>query len=158
MLDKLRNFLKKTTEPEDDQTGFDATDRQLAQAALMFHVIAADGIVHDEEKTKLQQILEERYELTNSQAQQLIEEARRADSEAIDLYAFTRILKRQLSAEERLELIESLWEMVYADGEIHELEDNVVWRIAELLAINKRDRMEMKRKVRNKLELGRKQH
>ncbi len=151
MLEKLRNFLKKTAEPEATVAGFDATDRQLAQAALMFHVIAADGIVYDEEKQKLHQILETRYELTSVEAQQLIEEARQADNEAIDLYGFTSILKRQLSEQERLDLIENLWEMVYADGEIHELEDNVVWRIAELLAIDKRDRMEMKRKVRNKL-------
>ena len=42
--------------------------------------------------------------------------------------------------------------MVFSDGEIHELEDNVVWRIAELLAVDKRDRMEIKRNVRQKLQ------
>jgi len=152
MLNKLRSFLKKTNEVEIMDSGFDASERLLAQAALMFHVIAADGIVYDEERDKLHQILEARYELSGAETDQLIEEARRADSEAIDLYAFTRILKRQLEHDERLELVENLWEMVYADGEIHELEDNVVWRIAELLAIDKRDRMEMKRKVRKKLQ------
>lgn len=154
MLDKLRNFLQGKDESESSSGGFDATDKQLAQAALMFHVIAADGIVYDEEKDRLRHILETRYELTNADAEQLLNEAGKADSEAIDLYKFTSILKRQLEHEERLALIENLWEMVYADGEIHELEDNVVWRIAELLAIDKRDRMELKRKVRDKLQAG----
>lgn len=154
MLDKLREFFQGTTTEEMNPVAFDASDLQLAQAALMFHVIAADGIVHDEERDRLCHILETRYSLTRSEAEQLIEEAQRADLEAIDLYKFTSTLKRQLEHDERLALIENLWEMVYADGEIHELEDNVVWRIAELLAIDKRDRMEMKRKVRDKVQGG----
>lgn len=151
MLSKLRNFIVNTSEPEQVPKQFDASDQQLAQAALMFHVIAADGIVHDEEKEKLHQILESHYDLTADETEQLISEAKRADREAIDLYGFTSILKRQLDSDERLKLIENLWKMVYADGEIHELEDNVVWRIAELLAIDKRDRMELKRRVRQSL-------
>ena len=49
--------------------------------------------------------------------------------------------------EERVLIIENLWEMVFADGIVHELEDNVVWRIAELLGVDSRDRMLLKQKV-----------
>ncbi len=152
MLTKLRKFLMKSDDSNTAEKKFDASDQQLAQAALMFHVIAADGMIHDEEKSKLRQVLQTRYGLSRSESDQLFEEAKRADREAIDLYTFTSILKRQLNKEERLELVENLWEMVFSDGEIHELEDNVVWRIAELLAIDKRDRMEMKRNVRRKMQ------
>ena len=44
-------------------------------------------------------------------------------------------------------IVENLWEMVFADGVVHELEDNVIWRIAELLAVDSRDRMLMKQRV-----------
>ena len=149
MLNKLRNIFSKSDKT--DASEFVTDDLQLAQAALMFHVIAADGIVHQQEKDRLHAILENRHGLSGEQASALIDEARQADSEAIDLYAFTSTLKRQLEHEQRLDLIENLWEMVYADGELHELEDNVVWRIAELLAIDKRERMALKRKVRDKM-------
>ena len=152
MLKKLRKFLLNASETNQPEALFDASDQQVAQAALMFHVIAADGMVYDEEKAKLRQVLESNYMLTKAESDQLFEEAKRADREAIDLYGFTSILKRKLSEEERLELVKNLWQMVYADGEIHELEDNVVWRIAELLAIDKRDRMEMKRDVRREMQ------
>ena len=152
MLKKIRNFLIKSGETSTPEEQFDASDQQVAQAALMFHVIAADGMIYDEEKAKLRQVLEANYDLTKTESDQLFEEAKRADREAIDLYSFTSILKRKLSEAERLELVKNLWEMVYADGEIHELEDNVVWRIAELLAIDKRDRMEMKRDVRREMQ------
>lgn len=152
MLSKLRKFLIKSSGSNTDEAHFDASDQQVAQAALMFHVIAADGMIYDEEKAKLRQILEANYGLSKKESDQLFEEAKRADREAIDLYSFTSILKRTLSEDERLALVKNLWEMVYADGEIHELEDNVVWRIAELLAIAKRDRMELKRDVRREME------
>jgi uncharacterized tellurite resistance protein B-like protein len=152
MLNKLRKFLRTTSNAEIAEAQFDASDHQLAQAALMFHVIAADGMVYDEEKNKLRQILESRYQLSVQESEQLFEEAKRADREAIDLYSFTSILKRQLDHGERLLLVKNLWEMVFADGEIHELEDNVVWRIAELLAVDKRERMELKRDVRREMQ------
>ena len=77
----------------------------------------------------------------------LFEEAREIEHAAIDLYGFTSVLKRQLNEHERLSIIENLWEMVFADGEVHELEGNVVWRIAELLNVDGRERMLIKRRV-----------
>ena len=67
--------------------------------------------------------------------------------EAIDLYQFTSVLKRALDDAERVTMIESLWEMVFADGVVHEMEDNVVWRVAELLGVDTRDRMLLKQRV-----------
>ena len=78
----------------------------------------------------------------------LIEAARAAENEAVDLYRFTSLLKRSLDREHLVQIVENLWEMVYADGVVHELEDNVVWRIAELLDIGSHERMKMKRRVR----------
>jgi uncharacterized tellurite resistance protein B-like protein len=77
-----------------------------------------------------------------------VEEARLADSEAVDLYTFTRTLKRELDPAARLSLVRELWQMVYADGQIHEFEDNIVWRVAELLDVEARDRMALKQSVR----------
>ena len=73
--------------------------------------------------------------------------AKLAQSDAVDMYRFTSILKTEMEENERLALIEDLWEMVYADGEIHEFEDNVVWRVAELIGIQSRERMVLKQRV-----------
>ncbi len=113
----------------------------------MFHVIAADGIVQEGEKRRLHAILSENYAVGEGEIEQLVEQARQADSEAIDLYAFTRIIKRKLSLDERIALVEHLWEMVFADGDLHELEDNIVWRVAELIAVSQQDRISMKQRV-----------
>ena len=57
-----------------------------------------------------------------------------------------------MDQDQRLQLIRNLWEMVFADGVVHELEDNIVWRVAELLDVEARDRMEIKRAVREEIE------
>ena len=60
-----------------------------------------------------------------------------AENEAVDLYRFTSVLKRQMSEDERIRVIENLWEIVFADGASHEFEENLVWRVAELLGVSR---------------------
>ncbi|MEM7461227.1 MAG: TerB family tellurite resistance protein [Pseudomonadota bacterium] len=147
MFDSLKKLIFDRPAEEDAPASFSADEKQLAEAALMFHVIAADGIVTDDERKTLSRLLSSQFGLGADETAALIEQARNADNEAIDLYGFTRVLKRSLTHEERLELVRNLWKMVFADGVVHEFEDNVVWRVAELLDVDSRDRMEIKRSV-----------
>ena len=54
---------------------------------------------------------------------------------------------RSVDEKGRLRIIEMMWELVYADGQVSEFEDNVVWRAADLLGISSRDRIELKHQV-----------
>ena len=65
----------------------------------------------------------------------------------MDLYHFTSVIMRSVDEEGRLRIIEMMWELVYADGQVSEFEDNVVWRAADLLGISSRDRIDLKHKV-----------
>ena len=146
MFDIITRFvsdLKTSEEPEK----FIHDRKQLAEAVLMYHVIAVDGIVTDGEKNRMGELISKQFGLDEKTTASLVWEAQTADKDAIDLYSFTSVLKRTLNENERVTIVENLWEMVFADGVIHELEDNVVWRIAELLAVDSRSRMLMKKKV-----------
>ncbi len=150
MLKSFKSFIKEITTFGSDGTAvpeFDASDKKLAAAALMFHVIAADGVVKPKEREKLSSVLCNHYDVDSGEIEKLIEQATEADSEAVDLYAFTSVLKRQMSKDERILLVEDLWEMVFADDELHEFEDNIVWRVAELIAVSPQDRILMKQRV-----------
>ncbi|MFD0916586.1 TerB family tellurite resistance protein [Pseudahrensia aquimaris] len=151
MFSAIKDFLgdlisDDSSEPENARV----IDKKLCAAALMVHVMAADGKIQSEEEAKLLTVLETHYDLTADQARELAEDAKKAQSESIDLYAFTSILKAQMDETERMGLVEDLWEMVYADGEIHEFEDNMVWRLAELLNISSERRMRLKTIVRDR--------
>jgi uncharacterized tellurite resistance protein B-like protein len=81
----------------------------------------------------------------------LVEAGERADRQSIDLYAFTSVLKRSFDFRERCEFVEIMWEIAYADGERHELEDNIVWRIAELIGVDTKDRVALRQRVEARL-------
>lgn len=131
----------------EEKGGFAGDDPRVAAAALAVHAIAIDGVVDESERGRLRTVLSQRYQLGHEETEALIDEARRRDLEAVDLYTFTSVLKRSLDEEQRAEVVEMLWRLVYADGEVHEFEDNLVWRVAELLGVSARDRMLLRKQV-----------
>jgi len=153
MLNVIKSFFSDLAQAEEPET-FVHSRKQLAQAALMYHVVAADGVVRPEEKQRLKDILASEYDLSETETERLVQDGKEADAEAIDLYGFTSILRRSLDEEERLTIVENLWEMVFADGELHELEDHTLWRIAELLGVDGPARLAMKQRVMRRTVQG----
>ena len=146
MFDRLQEFLRTLAMPG-DRPSFEPGDPRLAVAALCIQVMEADGVVRDIEQEQLKHILAEQYALEGSELDALIQAGRDAGSEAVDYYRFTSELKRHLDEEQRRNLIGLLWDMVYADGERSEMEDHALWRIADLLGVSGRDRVEERQKA-----------
>ena len=90
-------------------------------------------------------VLRDRYGLSEADTEGLVAEASRRDDEAVDLYSYTSVLKRSLDEDGRRRVIEMMWETVFADGTVSEFEDNTIWRVAELLGVSSRERIELKR-------------
>ena len=149
MFDAFKHFIRNLSgEPTGRLGGED--DPLIAASALLFHVAEADGTLTQSETDALRDVLIHDYGLDPWRAEEVRRAGREADAEAVDLFRFTHVLLRHWSAEERLHFVERLWDIVFADGDVHELEDNVVWRVAELLGVSSRDRMLAKREAQNK--------
>lgn len=133
MFEALRSIFSKP-----DATML-SMEPKLAVAALLVHLAAIDGSVKAEERAALEATLQDYYGLTDSEVRKLIEEATRRDQESVDFYRFTSALS-SLDSAEKLEIIRMMWQVVFADNKNHELEDNMVWRIAELIGVSARDR------------------
>jgi uncharacterized tellurite resistance protein B-like protein len=148
MLDGLRQFIADVVSPTaHDARAFDDTGYRLAATALLVHVISLDGEPSEIEKRKLHGLIESRFGLAPGAADQLIASATLVEGEAVDLYHFTSVIMRSVNDEGRLRIVEMMWELVYADGQVSEFEDNVVWRAADLLAVSSRDRIDLKHRV-----------
>src|SRR6202161_2858622 len=148
MLDGLRQFIADVVAPAaDGQRSFDDTGYRLAATALLVHVISLDGEPSEREKRKLHSLIESRFGLDPGTADQLIASATLVEGEAVDLYHFTSVIMRSVDEAGRLRIVEMMWELVYADGEVSEFEDNVVWRAADLLGVSSRDRIDLKHRV-----------
>ncbi len=80
-------------------------------------------------------------------SEELIREATLVEGEAVDLYHFTRLLGRALDEKGRARIVEMLWEMTYADGRATEFEDNIIWRVADLLGVSSSERIALRQQV-----------
>ena len=148
MFDRIITFLKELPSGEAGKGkpgGSD--DPRVAAAALMYHVMDADGVRHDAEWERMKEALAEAYGLTGEALDRLVAAGGEADGAAVDLYTFTSVLKRHLDEQARIEFVGLLWEVVFADGELHELEDHTLWRIAELIGVERRDRIHARQKA-----------
>ncbi|MCJ8520190.1 putative tellurite resistance protein B-like protein [Pseudorhizobium tarimense] len=140
MFDRLQAFIQNLSERQPEGE-FPPGDPRVAFAALCFQVMEADGTVSEDEREMLRDLLRDRYDLAGEKLNSLIEAGREAGQEAVDYYRFTSDLNRHLDPEERVELMGVLWDLVHADGERSEMEDHVIWRIADLMGVSDRDRV-----------------
>src|SRR5215469_13498958 len=155
MLDGLRQFIADVVSPNAHQDrALDDTGYRLAATALLIHVISLDGEPSEKEKRKLHGLIESSFGLDRGAADKLIASATLVEGEAVDLYHFTSVIMRSVDDAGRLRIVEMMWELVYADGQVSEFEDNVVWRAADLLAVSSRDRIDLKHRVAAKQSAG----
>ena len=148
MLDGLRQFIADVVSPHaNDGRQFDDTGYRLAATALLIHVISLDGEPTEAERRKLHSLIESHFSLDRGTADRLIASATQVEGEAVDLYHFTSVIMRAVNEEGRKRIVEMMWELVYADGQVTEFEDNVVWRASDLLGIAQRDRIDLKHAV-----------
>ncbi len=148
MFERLRQFLEEMTGPDPAERDFGEGDFRLAAAALLVHVAEADGFFSEPERRSLLLLLQQRFDLDNEAARRLVAAAQKSDREAVDLFRFTSILQHALSFPDRRRLIEMMWTIAYADGEAQEFEENIIWRVSELLGVPSRDRIALRRKIR----------
>jgi uncharacterized tellurite resistance protein B-like protein len=148
MLRSLGEFISEITGGTRDPAQFEDTDYRLAAAALLVHVAATDANFDEQERAKLKELLAERFALNAEDADALIESAVSADREAVDLYQFTSLLNRSCDEEGRRKVVEMMFQVAYADGQLSEFEDNIVWRASELMHVPSRERVTIRAQVR----------
>jgi uncharacterized tellurite resistance protein B-like protein len=146
MLKEIKSFFADLTGGK-EAAHFQDNDYRLAAAALLVHVATLEGALSPASRAKLHALLKSRFELSDNLTDELIDVAVTADHEAIDFYHFTSLLNHALNEEGRQRIVEMMWEMVYADGRVSEFEENVMWRVSDLLGVSARERIELRRQV-----------
>lgn len=147
MFASVRKLITEFSDDAPQGGRFDEDDYRLAAAALLVHAAHIDGAITPPEKQKLRDMVKQRFDLDDDDADALILEATAAEQEAIDLYKFTARLNRTLDEKGRARMIEMMWQIAYADGVASEFEDNLIWRAADLLHVPRRERIALRNRV-----------
>jgi len=108
---------------------------ELATAVLLVEVARADHRVEEQELATIRRLLLERLSLCEEEVDSLLQQAGEEADHLVSLQHITRRMNEQLSQQEKLRVVEMMWQVVYADGEKHHYEEHLIRQVADLLYI-----------------------
>jgi len=148
MLDTLKHFFHKTEAgAAADSKGSREYKLRVATCALFLEMARIDEVFTAEEMETILGILKDRYGLSGEEADSLIAEADRELEESVDLWQFARIINTNYTVDEKVEVIETLWQMVFVDGKMDRYEHYLMNKLKNLLNLSQGQLIEAKLKV-----------
>lgn len=148
MIDHLKKFFGKRTEDGFGQEDKEAShDIRIATCALFLEMANIDGEFSESEQDYVISVLKKDYDLTDEHASALLESSREELKDSIDLWQFTNLINQNYSLEEKLQIIEAVWRIAYADGRLDMHEDYLVHKLAKLLRLTHKQLIDAKLKV-----------
>ncbi len=137
MLDIVKKFFGKTatiaSENKDQATEHDV---RVAACALFVEMARIDEKFTEAELETILSIVQERYGLSREHADALVAEADRELDKSVDLWQFARLINENYSTDEKIEIIEILWQMVFVDGKMDRYEHYLMNKLKNLLRLS----------------------
>jgi uncharacterized tellurite resistance protein B-like protein len=147
MFDQI---LKLLAVPEPKTGGRD--DLQTAVAVLLVEAARRDDTFDTVERTAIERLLAQKFALSPEATRQLLAQAEATADRTSQLHPFTRLAVERMDPQQRIRLIEMLWEVAYADGILDPEEDALVRRIAGLVYVSDSDRVAARQRVLQRLQ------
>ncbi len=140
-------FLSKLSSPEEPHRPDPVA---IAACALLLEIAHADDVFAPEERERILRAVREDLGVPPADVEQVVRLAEEERRESVDLYQFTKLVGEKFTRDQRLRLVEVIWGVVYADGELSAVENQLARRIAELLGFQHPE----VQAVREKVKLG----
>ncbi len=154
MFQRLKQLLANLDTPAAGPRSHNFEERQLAAAALMVEAATLDADFDQTERQRIAALLQASFQLDADDARQLVELAQAKVADSVEWHGFTQAIKAGFGPEERVALIEMLWEVAYADGVLHDYEASLIRRINGLIYVSDRDSGEARKRVLARLQQG----
>jgi uncharacterized tellurite resistance protein B-like protein len=140
MLTRVLDFLAGHDAPVFGKATAQADELELSVAALLIEAARMDNDFDAAERATIERLLMDKFKLSAAEARSLIEQADEAVRDSTQVFPFTRQICESMSLEDRTQIIEMLWKVVYADGVLDPYEDMLLRRIAGLIYVPDRER------------------
>lgn len=148
MLDFVKGFFMKSTADSQKNNARTETHKvQIATCALFLEMAKIDDKFTDEEMEAILSILKDKYHLSGEHADHLIKEAEEGLNKSVDLWQFASLINEHYSIEEKLEVIELLWKIVFVDGKMDKYEDYLMHKLTRLLRLSDSQLIDAKLKI-----------
>ena len=148
MLSSIKRFFGKSDQ-EGGNAGEASTehDIRVAACALLVELARIDEKFTQAEMDAILAILKDRYGLAGEHADALIAEAEKELDNSVDLWQFANLINQNYSNEEKIEIIETLWQVVYVDGKMDDYEHYLMGKLKNLLRLSHNQLIDAKLKV-----------
>ncbi len=156
LLNRLHSIFATSTDTDNIQhAAYD--DARISVATLLLEAAIQDGKIDDTECAAIQDILTRKFSLAADDAEKLYALAEKKLENSHQILSYTRTIKDTMDADERIGLMEMLWEVACADGKIDQYESNLLRRIAGLIYVSDRESGEARIRVMKQLEINQNQ-
>jgi uncharacterized tellurite resistance protein B-like protein len=137
MLNALRKFFDQHIAPQPDDSQASAERRaQIAAAVLLVEVARSDHDFSDAERQAVLGSVQRKFGLSVEQARELLALAEAESHDAHDIYQFTSKIDTTFSPEQKVRFLEELWRAAYSDATLHEYEEHLIRRVADMLHLS----------------------
>ncbi len=154
MIRELVDRISSAIQGDDDTAETDRSEAiRLSTAVLMVDVARADYDFDEEEFTTLLDLIQIHFGLSAEDATQLANEASEVAEDLVSVQEFTSLLHKNLSDEEKSEVVALLWRIAYADGSLDKYEDSLVLKISDLLYVSRGRVMQLKHDAQRSAKL-----
>jgi uncharacterized tellurite resistance protein B-like protein len=151
MLSTVKQYFKKYIQTAPNTS--DAVSEHslnVATAALLIEMMRADSKVTDDERNTVIKIIQTKFKLTGDETNALIKLAEDKIWKSTGYYEFTSLINKEFTYEQKIKVIENLWEVAFADKEIDKYEEHMVRKIADLIYVEHKDFINAKLRVRDR--------
>ena len=148
MIKKIKDLISNFSSKEEIIEESDLSSLNNACAALLVEIAFADKDFDETEKQALKQALIQTYDISESEIQEIIEDAETTVDESTSLYGYTRIVNDEFGYEDKLNLLKNLWKVAYADGYLDKYEEHIIRKISDLIHISHSDYINIKLEIR----------
>jgi uncharacterized tellurite resistance protein B-like protein len=149
MIKKIKDLLSSFSKDEEIEESSEFANLDKACAALLVEIAFADKEFNNEEKESLKESLINSYNLEEETIEEIITDAENTITESTSLYEYTRTVNDEFEYSDKLNLLENLWKIAYADSSLDKYEEHLIRKISDLVHISHGDYINIKLKVRD---------
>jgi len=147
MIDMIKRFFGNAITDNEDPGKPNDHDIKVAACALLVEMARIDESFTEQETETILQILMSTYGVSAEHAEALMAEAEKELVESVDLWQFARLINENYSREEKIGIIETLWQVVFVDGKMDKYEDYLMHKMVKLLRLSHKELIDAKLKI-----------
>ncbi|TQV89697.1 TerB family tellurite resistance protein [Aliikangiella coralliicola] len=135
MIRKIKLFFESymvTEEPSEEER---QRSLNMAVAAIFIEMVGIDNKIDVSEESKLKSLLKQQLKISEIELNQLVSLAQQELKESVDYYQFTSLINQNFDMPEKIQVIENLWKIAYADGKVDSYEEHYLRKICDLLFV-----------------------